>query len=452
MKINLYLGIISLAVCLSSCSQQNVVKDTMKVSQHSLSSFVEQGISPSAITISEDDAIYVASSFMKKDQKKTRITNLQVTPLTSMENQVLGYVINYSEGGYCIVASSKDSYPILAYSDKGMFDVSNIEDSGVSVWLNSYILSQQNLSDEEKKANRIQWNVYEKTLVQPMALDDPEKIEALNSRLNELHEEFGYSGDPRPLFAFKGSSIMPESLYNLFKSKGGTEDYTIVVWESKDVGAKIPAMLRTEWHQNPPFGEYADNKIAGCTVIAGAQIMNYYRYPSYYDWDNMPLNNYYNPTLYQFIRDVCDKFDVEYKQGATAANINKVKNGLEEFGFIVEKKEGHAGNLVRSLNRPIYERGSNTEGTGHAWVVDGYQERDIMYYFTVEYLRGNSGSYYYERDNTKYSAGGNPSPAIISLQHYNWGWGKSGNTKNGWFYFPDMFPNDLKQLVIIPSY
>lgn len=75
-----------------------------------------------------------------------------------------------------------------------------------------------------------------------------------------------------------------------------------------------------------------------------------------------------------------------------------------------------------------------------------------MYYFTVEYLRGSNGSYYYERDKTKYLAGGNPSPAIIASQHYNWGWANEGTTKNGWFYSPEIFPDDLQQLIIIPSY
>lgn len=47
----------------------------------------------------------------------------------------------------------------------------------------------------------------------------------------------------------------------------------------------------------------------------------------------------------------------------------------------------------------------------------------------MEYLRGSNGSYYYERDKTKYLAGGNPSPAIIASQHYNWGWANEGTTK-----------------------
>jgi hypothetical protein bfra3_23100 len=452
MKISLCVVIFLLIVFSSSCSQQNVVENVMEIDQHSLSYYVGRGISSSSITVSEDDAMYVAYSFMKRGQHVSRKTCSQVTPLISVENQTIGYVVNFSEGGYCIVASSKDSYPILAYSDEGRFDVSNVEESGVSVWLNAYIFSQQHLSNEEREQNRMQWSVYEKTSVQPMALDDPEKTAALNKRLNELHEEFEGSGDMRPLFAFKGSGIMPESLYNLFKSKGGSEDYTIVVWESEDKGVKIPTMLNTEWHQNPPFGEYADNKIAGCTVIAGAQIMNYYRYPTYYNWDAMPLNEYKNSTLYQFIRDVCDKFDVEYKQNATSSNIKKVEKGLEEFGFRVEAKKEYAGNLVRTLKIPIYERGENSAGDGHAWVVDGYHERDIVYYFTVEYLRGSNGSYYYERDKTKYLAGGNPSPAIIASQHYNWGWANEGTTKNGWFYSPEIFPDDLQQLIIIPSY
>ena len=80
-------------------------------------------------------------------------------------------------------------------------------------------------------------------------LDDPEKTAALNKRLNEIHEEFGMSVDPRPLFAFKGSSFISDSYYEMFKNKGGSEEYTIVAWYKKDLGAKVKPMVTTQWNQ-----------------------------------------------------------------------------------------------------------------------------------------------------------------------------------------------------------
>ena len=64
MKISLCVVIFLLIVFSSSCSQQNVVENVMEIDQHSLSYYVGRGISSSSITVSEDDAMYVAYSFI----------------------------------------------------------------------------------------------------------------------------------------------------------------------------------------------------------------------------------------------------------------------------------------------------------------------------------------------------------------------------------------------------
>lgn len=449
MKTNLFWGLASVIMLFPSCFQQETVEEVMKANKTSLTFSVARGISSSSTIVSEDDAVYVASCFMKRNLQATRSIFPQVESLIH-DNQTIGYVVNYPEGGFCIVASSKNAYPILAYSNKGKFSVSDIGNSGVLVWLDAYTLSWKNLSDEEKKLNQMHWDEYERPLVYPTVMSDQEKAAIFNQRLMELNEEFGGKGDARPLIVFRGSSFMSESLYEMFKSKGGSEEFTIVVCEREDRGVKIPAMISTEWHQYKPFGKYTKYGIAGCTVIAASQIMNYYKFPTYYDWNAMPINDYDNPTLCQFILDVCNKFDVEYKPTGTSSDINKIKKGLEEFGYRVEKKEGSHPALIREIRRPIYERGESKEGEGHAWIVDGYNEVDVMYYFTVEYLRGSSGSYYYQRDATRY-VGGDSNPAVVATKHYNWGWADDGPALNGWYYSPELFPDDLKQLIITPS-
>ena len=152
MKTNLFWGLASVIMLFPSCFQQETVEEVMKANKTSLTFSVARGISSSSTIVSEDDAVYVASCFMKRNLQATRSIFPQVESLIH-DNQTIGYVVNYPEGEFCIVASSKNAYPILTYSNKGKFSVSDIGNSGVSVWLDAYTLSWKNLSDEEKKLN-----------------------------------------------------------------------------------------------------------------------------------------------------------------------------------------------------------------------------------------------------------------------------------------------------------
>ena len=50
------------------------------------------------------------------------------------DGQDLMYIFNYEDGGWVIVGSTREYYPILAYSDKGKFELQ--DDMGpVDVWL-----------------------------------------------------------------------------------------------------------------------------------------------------------------------------------------------------------------------------------------------------------------------------------------------------------------------------
>ena len=73
------------------------------------------------------------------------------------------YVFNYVDGGFVIVSATREYYPILAYSDKGKFELK--EDMGpVDVWLDETKVSIKNcsrLSDEDKEQMRSLWSHYE---------------------------------------------------------------------------------------------------------------------------------------------------------------------------------------------------------------------------------------------------------------------------------------------------
>ena len=213
----------------------------------------------------------------------------------------------------------------------------------------------------------------------------------MNKRIGELYEEFGGGLDARPLIAYKGSNMISESLYQLFKNKGGSENYTIVARYRKDLGIKIEPYIKTQWYQGGPFGKYADNGAAGCTVIAAGQLMYYFQFPTTYDWVAMSQNNFNNETLSRFSRDIQDRFHVTYhytNPPETSSTISKVKKGLESFGYKVShEKSSTSYRFIYQNHAPFYEQGIDDAGKGHAWIVDGYISYDYQNYYVVEYLR-----------------------------------------------------------------
>ena len=161
--------------------------------------------------ITKDDAAFVADKFM--EHPTSRGVQHETTYLYNSDGDKIGYIINYDKG-YCIVSSSKDLPPILAYSDEGRFDINNIALTGLSVWSDNLSYSLNKLTEEERASNKKQWDIYESNATQSKAMNNQEKTAALNKRLNEIHEEFGMSVDPRPLFAFKGSGFITNRFMN----------------------------------------------------------------------------------------------------------------------------------------------------------------------------------------------------------------------------------------------
>lgn len=438
MKTHFVLGAIFTSLIAMSCSNQESL-DGMLTESQSLSAPHRYGIPCNSNVITKDDAAFVADKFM--EHPTSRGVQHETTYLYNSDGDKIGYIINYDKG-YCIVSSSKDLPPILAYSDEGRFDINNIALTGLSVWSDNLSYSLNKLTEEERASNKKQWDIYESNATQSKAMNNQEKTAALNKRLNEIHEEFGMSVDPRPLFAFKGSGFISDSYYEMFKSKGGSEEYTIVAWYKKDLGTKVKPMVTTQWNQSGALGKYADNKLAGCTVVAAGQLMNYFQYPQSYDWNAIASNNYNNEAIALLSKDIQNKFKVKYGTNGTSSTISNVKEGLEDFGYSVkESEELYSFRLIEKYHQPLYEQGINEAGIGHAWVVDGYETFDYQYYYIVEYLRGSAGNYYYERDNTTYSAD-DGNLVVPTLTHYNWGW---GGAEDG-FYQEPKYKKNVKQL------
>ena len=75
----------------------------------------------------------------------------------------LMYILNYKNGGFVIISATKDYYPVLAFSDKGSFVLSD-QVNGVSIWFNDtkkQIKNSISLNDSIKTKIHAVWNSYE---------------------------------------------------------------------------------------------------------------------------------------------------------------------------------------------------------------------------------------------------------------------------------------------------
>lgn len=216
-------------------------------------------------------------------------------------------------------------------------------------------------------------------------------------------------------------------------------------------------LLRSLWNQNTPFNDQApligsERAVTGCVATAMAQLMYYYKWPargigshsyqhntgtlsvnfaeSVYDWDNM-LDEYayddpfgdprqrkplWNSTQASAVAKLMLDAGIAISTGydlidaGSGSNVGEAAKALtEHFGYhtkTVYRNYTPSHKLLAAIkqeldqNKPILMVGSQ-ESSGHAWIVDGYDENGYL--------------------------------------HVNWGW---GGLSNGYFALSFMSPDN----------
>lgn len=121
--------------------------------------------------VSLDKALEVADLFFSKltggniSTKSALRTQKDSTSIETLSESgsPLMYIINYPDGGFVIMGSTKNYYPVLAYSDKNSFETTS-EMNGVSEWLEETkeaIKTSDALNDTIKFAMQNLWKSYE---------------------------------------------------------------------------------------------------------------------------------------------------------------------------------------------------------------------------------------------------------------------------------------------------
>lgn len=208
----------------------------------------------------------------------------------------------------------------------------------------------------------------------------------------------------------------------------GNEPLPIVIADDKaDNGAsavasqyifpeEVKPLIKTQWGQHFPFNllcpvtdksnEESPYKLAGCGPVAMAQVVNYHRYPSMspdgkyeYDWDlmfnklNANVQKRAIVAVAKLISDCGVSSFTEYGDDASSTFLDFAMGAMKRlFGysnymgiynrsdFSTPKRDSLYRQLIFSelkAGRPVLYRGTNKEGYGHLFIIDGCKKEKV---------------------------------------------------------------------------
>ena len=186
--------------------------------------------------------------------------------------------------------------------------------------------------------------------------------------------------------------------------------------------ADISPLIKTQWNQNTPYNnncpvESGVNCPTGCVATATAQIMYYHKWPETFNWDAMKTSYTSEDTgeavdaVAKLMADVGEKVYMQYGSESSSAyeydacEALRIQYGYAETTNYIERTcytaKGWDEVIYNELaaNRPVFYVGrsaSSGQGiVGHAFILDGYQAKDGVGYFHVNWGWGGSSDDYF---------------------------------------------------------
>jgi|GEM_PF-1770208 hypothetical protein len=364
------------------------------------------GLYSVASDVNKQTAQVVAQGFMKSSNP-TFSTSIMDSYEVKDNGDIMFYIINFTEGGWAIISGTESTIPVLGFSYEGSISESSQFTESFEYLLNGY-------KNQIKKAKKI-----------------TTPSEKAKSKWNEL---------------LKGAKLSLKSYspgtYLLNTTRGHVKWFQ----EENNDGGCSPTYNKFSLSGDIDDTDCDDKKPVGCAAVAMGQIMWYWQYPNFseyntYDWKIMPpeLRNSTDidsgDEVAKLLRDCGKAAKMNYTSILTDfswATTNNVNDGFHDYlGYKGTAKivrthypYGNVWNdLIRAeidAGRPVLIRGdkSDLNDEKHMFVCDGYH------------------------------------PTYADYFHFNFGWGYPGNSYNtSYQYFNDLNPgnheyNENQQAII----
>lgn len=417
------------------------------------------------IALESDVDMSVIDNIARKYSSKpmTKSGGYMLSSIRDENGDVAMYVINFADdAGFVVVSATKKYEPILAFSDKGNFNVNdeNMPD-GVKQWKIDVVdVINKHKSFPADSALRYAsfWREFEG--VRDFVLNRPKtrsydypELDRIMMDSVAIWQSQGYNvyslyenpttGDSQldaQIRAYAEGSILPIydwQNYSLLLEKEYTNEYV------------RNNFLKSCWSQTDGFNSYLPyrpNGLArayvGCAILSVAQVMRFFEKPTYstsfpFHLSNMPYG-YAIPETALFIKDVFDRFDdKEIKNTGTAASIGEAYDVLKSYGYTAklgdyDKNKVYA-NLIQML--PVIVCGQ-AGGSGHCWIISGLQQ----YVGATEYKL-----YTFVTDSelsNVFSCEANQSTSYFFYMSWGWGGSYDGFYGTNYIYNPQSDPDN----------
>ncbi len=386
--------------------------------------------------------------------RSSRAMIYSVDSLKAKDGSLTALVINFiDDGGFILLSPTKTYYPVLAFSDKGNFDV-NVSGTPVELWaddMSEVIGNLDALPADTLDGYRRMWQniLYDGTAAKAQAIsphsppvEEPtftpeqlntlyrtvyEKRMALQSQGYRVYSVEEYFGKDRTSTEYINFAEMAQNaIYPLYASLW--EELTLIVSVNNIDTYTKDNILETEWDQTGmfnlsfPFVTGTKRAYAGCGPVAIGQIMYYHKYPADKPWASM-LAIGGNRATSDFLYELAVKSKAQYSETGTSTYPIDLRNTLRSYGYTCERDVYSVSKAFDEIsnNRPVvmvgYENLSPEEvPEGHVWVGSGTSVSRWSYYDTYYTItEENSDMSQYYQEDTKY---------VWQRSIYmNWGWG-----------------------------
>ncbi len=395
-----------------------------------------------------------------------------IEPTGPNADVTLMYVVNYEGGGWEIISADKRTEPILAHSSSGSFSWEKAN-PGEIAWMEGIGVGILNLRTAGKDAaltrsaaENAQQNInFWDGLVLTKAFIDKNGKDALKDAVPATAEELSVIHSTRTL----GDG--EEGHYELVSSIQSEVEYDSLVHITNDT---------RRWHQYSPWNGRCpeingEPTLVGCTPLAAAQVLYYLHnaigvpenallgedfydeYPNITDstaWNKMAKHRSDDEGIVdvtaQFLRVVGDMCDADYGVQSTPAGLDNLRYDLfAPYGVSSSNYMDYESSIViGALKQPTpiptlmsaYAEDPTTRSSipansvGHAFVVDGYKDIQIITTNVYEWVGG------FPFDPTQIIM---PNPRVVETVEgpiytrfiqMAWGWNDDDDDANrGWF-------------------
>ena len=281
----------------------------------------------------------------------------------------LYYIFNmYKEQGFAIISADRRSVPVLACGPSGSFEPGEVS-AGVLVSLKEFRANILGVREELREVN--------------------EDVLDMWMKLPGSNQEIEW-----------------------FKNGRTSARYVGYTYHNRRIPAK--------WGQGCGYNEKlascgsggsCGRVLTGCVATATGQLMRYHQYPTYYNWSRMPYSvnsddGIRHMGVDHLMYSLGSHLNMNYGCSASGTQTKKARKVLVNkynYHSSTDYKKYNINELANSMNGygPVILRGATdercflgfcwSEGSGHAWITDGYWSSNYSSGRKYKYLRMNFG-------------------------------------------------------------